>query len=90
MWGVLEDIDMATTYILDHEEVLVELSRGVIRSSIETLRHEDRLTLALRQALREGADIDGLSDATGLTPAEIRRRVKRHLNVLSELELLAG
>jgi len=77
-------------YIHDHEHVLAQLSEWAIRSSIETLRREDRLTLALREALQNGADINDLSATTGLTPAEIRRRVNRHLNVLSELEALTG
>lgn len=74
----------------DQEDVLAQLSEWVIRSSVETLKHEDRLTIGLREALRNGADINDLSATTGLTPTEIRRRVNRELNVLSELELLSG
>lgn len=78
------------TFINDHEHVLAALSEWALRSSVETLRREDRLTLALREALRNGADINDLSAVTGLVPSEIRRRINRHLNVLSELETLAG
>ena len=77
-------------YITDHESVLAGLSEWAIRSSVETLRREDRLTLALREALQNGASVDDLSAATGLTPHTIRLRTRRNLNVLSELELLAG
>jgi hypothetical protein len=79
-----------TTFNRDHEDVLAQLSEWAIRSSVETLKHEDRLTIGLREALRNGASINDLSAISGLTPSEIRRRVNRELNVLSELELLSG
>ena len=79
-----------TAFITDHGSVLVRLSERAIESSIETLKREDRLTIALREALRSGANLDDLSAITGLTPATIRSRTRRNLNVLSELELLAS
>jgi hypothetical protein len=78
------------TFNRDFEDTLAQLSEWAIRSSVETLKREDRLTIALREAMRNGADINDLSATTGLTTVEIRRRVKRELNVLSELESLAG
>lgn len=82
-------MEATTTYLSEHERVLAQLSEWAIKSSIETLRREDKLTLALREALQNGANIDELSALTGLRPDEIRRRTHRNLNVLSELEVLA-
>lgn len=73
-----------------YNDVLTQLSKWAIQSSIETLQHEDRLTLGLREALRNGGKIDDLSEITGLTPDQIRRRTRRELHVLSDLETLAG
>lgn len=81
---------VSTAFINDHENVLTQLSEWAIRSSVETLKAEDRLTIALREALRSGATLDDLSAISGLTPMEIKRRANGHLNVLSELESLAG
>lgn len=77
-------------FMTDYNDVLTQLSEWAIRSSVETLKAEDRLTLGLREALRNGADINDLSAMTGLNPIEIRRRSNGNLNVLSDLELVAG
>jgi hypothetical protein len=79
---------MATFH--DHLDVIAQLSEWAIADSVRELRSHDRLTLGLREALRNGARIDDLSAMSGLTPAEIRRRVRGNLNVLSELDALAG
>jgi hypothetical protein len=73
-----------------YRNALTSLSDRAIRSAIRQLEDEDRLTLGLREALRYGADINDLSADTGLTCDEIRRRVNRNLNVLSELEMLVA
>lgn len=77
------------TFLTEHEIVLTQLSEWAIRSSVETLKAEDQVTLGLREALRNGADINDLSAMTGWTPTEIRRRTNGPLHVLSELESLA-
>lgn len=69
---------------------IAALSQRVIHASIRELTEQDRLTIALRTAIRSGANINDLSEASGLTPAEIRLRMGRELNVISELEMLAG
>lgn len=70
--------------------VIAALSRRAIETSIRELQDRDRLTIALRTALREGADINDLSEASGLTPEAIRTSADRELLVLSDLELTAG
>jgi hypothetical protein len=74
----------------DFDSTLTKLSEWAIEASIEELRSRDRLTIALRDALKHGADINELSAITGLTCIEIRRRANGELNVLSELEVLAA
>lgn len=76
------------TYCNEKTSVIASLREGLIRDSIRELESRDRLTIGLREALREGADINDLSEASGLTVDEIRRRTQRELHVLSELELL--
>jgi hypothetical protein len=58
-----------------HRDVLARLAEWALQSSIETLQHEDRLTQAMREALRNGMPIDEISAVTGLTPNDIRRRM---------------
>lgn len=55
-------------------EVVSTLRDGVIAASITEMRRQDELTRALFDCLRAGVGIDELSAASGLTPAEIRRR----------------
>lgn len=78
------------TYTNEYSDTIAALSEWAIRSSIRELESRDRLTIALRQALRNGADINDLSAVSGLPVAEIRRRTEGSLNVLSDLELLTG
>jgi hypothetical protein len=78
------------TFVNTHRAVLTELSGRAIRDSVKLLRSEDRLTIAMRQALRNGVRIDDLSEMTGLTPSEIRRRTGRELAILEDLEALVG
>lgn len=73
-----------------HLDVIAQLSDSAIRDSIRELQSRDRLTLGLREALRNGMSIDDLSARSGLTPADIRDRIRRPLIVLSELDALAG
>lgn len=71
-------------------EVVEMLSERQMKASLDELRKADELTLALRGYLREGVKIDELSEATGLTVKEIRRRVDAELNILSDVDELAG
>lgn len=75
---------------IDHLDTIACLSEWAISASLRELESRDRLTIALREALRYGADINELSAITGLTPIEIRRRAHSDLSVLSELETLAS
>lgn len=76
-------------FLTDHETALAQLSERAIRSSVKTLEAEDQLTIALREGLRNGADINDLSALSGLTPEAIRRRTSGSLNVLDDLALMA-
>lgn len=75
--------------VSDYDRTLTRLSEWAIEASVAELASRDRLTIALRSALKNGADINELSAITGLTCADIRRRANGNLNVLSEDELLA-
>jgi hypothetical protein len=76
--------------INDELDVIAALSERAIEASIHELSHRDRLTLALRSAIRSGVDINDLSALSGLTPEDIRNRCSRELHVLNDLELAAG
>lgn len=69
---------------------ITALRERSVEASLGELRERDRMTLALRSALRQGIDINDLSEASGLTVQEIERRVGADLVVLSDLEALAG
>lgn len=71
-------------------DIVAEISAGTIRASIAELREIDRLTMALRSALRAGIPIEELSAASGLRCDEIRRRVAGELHLGEDLETLAG
>lgn len=70
--------------------VVASIRDGVIQATIAELREQDRLTLALRSALKIGISIDDLSEASGLTPAEIRRRTERTVALDEDLDALTG
>lgn len=71
-------------------EVIETLRDGAIQASIAELRHRDRVTIALRAALRMGVPIEDLSDASGLTCAEIQRRVDGNLHLSEDIASLSG
>ena len=72
-------------------EVVATVADRAFRASVEELRKQDELTIALRAMLREGISVDELSEATGLTPQEIRRRTEGNLMLLDEdVDELAG
>jgi hypothetical protein len=71
-------------------DVISGLASRNIEDSVAELRSRDRLTIALRTALKQGADINVLSEASGLTPREIWRRCAADLHVLNDLDVLAG
>lgn len=70
--------------------VVASLRDGAIQASIVELRERDKLTLALRSGLKIGIPIEDLSEASGISPAEIRRRTKRDLMILTDLDSLSG
>jgi hypothetical protein len=71
-------------------DVLASLSERVIHASVFELRCEDALTLAIRQSFKHGMDVDQISNATGLRPVEIRRRLECELFMREDVDALFG
>lgn len=71
-------------------DVVATLAGDAIKASIAELRQRDRLTIALRAALREGVSVEELSAASGLPPREVRRRVAAALFIEDDLDELSG
>jgi hypothetical protein len=71
-------------------EIVTTLSNQAIQSSLADLRSRDQLTIALRQSLRQGVEIDQLSAASGLATKDIRARVEGELAFGEDLDTLAG
>lgn len=71
-------------------ELVATLRKRAIEASIDELRRQDELTLAVRQAVRNGADLNNLSEASGLTVGEIKSRMHRELFLGEDLETLVG
>ncbi len=71
-------------------EVVATIADRHVEDALKRLRDEDEMTLALRQSLREGVDINDLSDATGLPVGEIKRRTQGSLHVLTDVAELTG
>jgi hypothetical protein len=73
-----------------HRAVIATLRDRQIESAIEDLRRQDDVTIALRASLRDGMDINSLSEASGLTVDAIRSRVERELHLGEDLASLTG
>ena len=61
-------------------EVVATLRDQTIRASLVELREQDKLTVALRSAIRSGVRVEDLSSASGLTVDSINSRVERDLS----------
>lgn len=75
------------SFITDHKTVLISLSEWAIKSSIESLKADDQLTLGLREALRNGVAIEDLAEALMLSVQEIERLASKRLNILEDRQL---
>lgn len=71
-------------------DVVATLRDRQIESAVEDLRRQDDMTVALRSMLRNGVDINSLSEASGLTIEAIRTRVDRPLHLGEDIASLAG
>lgn len=58
----------------DQLELVATLSTAANSASIEMLKAHDNLSAELRRLAREGVSIDAMSEASGLSPEEIRKR----------------
>jgi len=77
--------------IFEGELTVVATLAGLsIKAAVEELKQRDQLTVALRSALRYGADINDLSAASGLTVSDIRARVSQDLFIGEDLEMISG
>jgi hypothetical protein len=71
-------------------DVVATLRDRQIESAVEDLRRQDEVTVALRASLRNGVDINSLSEASGLTIREILARIERPLYLGEDTASLAG
>jgi hypothetical protein len=71
-------------------EIVATLRDRAIQASISELKRQDELTIALRQAVRNGQSVENLSEASGLTAEEVRARMDRDLFFGEDLAQLAG
>ena len=71
-------------------DIVATLRDRQIEASIAELKRRDEVTIVLRQMIGMGVALDDLSDASGLTPAEIRRRVDGELMFHEDIDALAG
>jgi hypothetical protein len=54
-------------------DVLRDQSRDLIEAEVAEMNVRGQMERAIRQSLQVGLSIDEISDATGLTPEEIRK-----------------
>lgn len=82
--------DLRNSHISGALDVVATLRDRQIEARVTELARDDDLTIALRQSLRNGVDINDLSDASGLPVDQIRKRVERELYLGEDLATLAG
>jgi hypothetical protein len=73
-----------------HLDVVAHLRDEAIQASIKELARQDELTIACDQLLKQGVDINDLSEASGLPTDQIIRRTQRGLALGEDLAGLAG
>jgi len=82
------------TYTKQHNLTLgiVALERdSLIRQEVKAMNQREKLELACRDAvLKLGHNVDEVSEASGLTPSEVRTLVHSYQAVNEDLKALAG
>jgi hypothetical protein len=82
------------TYTEQHNITLgiVALERdSLIRQEVKAMNQREKLELACRDAvLKLGHNVDEVSEASGLTPGEIRALVDASQSTENDLKVLAG
>lgn len=73
-----------------HLEVVATLRDRAIRATMNELARHDELTIAMSDLLKQGVDINDLSEASGIPPDQIERRTVRGLALGEDLDALAG
>ena len=71
-------------------EIVATFRDREIQASLNELRKRDEMTIALREFLRNGVSIDELSNASGLSPAAILKRVRGELEFGDDLAKISG
>lgn len=74
-------------------EVIATLAEDAIHASLAEMQKTETLTAALVTAIKRGVTIDDLSDASGLTPRAIHRRLDTYMRsgaADDDLDELAG
>jgi hypothetical protein len=66
-------------------EVVATLRDRAIKASVEQMRANDELIVGVRQAMKNGVSIDELSEASGLSPQAISRRLSEIDESVAEL-----
>jgi hypothetical protein len=67
--------DFRNTPFTGELEVITLMRDRVIQASMTERKRQEELTAVLREAVANGVGIDALSEASGLRPSEIERRV---------------
>lgn len=70
-------------------DALRTLARAHISSELVELQRREDVHKAVREAMKVGMPIDAVSDATGLTPEQIRRIVSNEV-IDFDLAMLTG
>lgn len=71
-------------------DILRSESTALIHMEVRTGAQRERLNRAIRDAIvKAGCSIDAASEATGVTPAEIRQILSRPADI-EDLDMLAG
>lgn len=71
-------------------DVVATLSERAIKARLAEMREDDKLTVAIRQMLRQGVSVNDISAATGLTCQNILKRTERELHFGEDVTSLSG
>lgn len=71
-------------------QIIADQRDAEIRASILELREQDKMAVALRAAIKAGIRIEDLSEASGLSCDQIRRRLNSKVQLDGDLNQLLG
>jgi len=82
--------DFRNSPLTSYRDVVATLRDRQIEARITELKREDEMTMALRDLLAAGADINTLSEASGIPVDQIRKQTERELHFGEDLASLSG